>query len=621
MKETDLIQMDRNRNNTRFVEMENQLKAKDEHIRFIQTELEKVNSEFEAMVEERVKIVLMENEELKQKLLNETKRADKAEGENEDLKKRIETLESIEKVAKAAEKLNFDHRAVIHLIQKHIYGRSSESTRFLNDVIDPDNPSMNDADLSDIAKVYLADRENSIPSRNDGKALDYNKSRIHAKANSGRKLPIKGFSSRKRVYTATEIKQVCLTEIPAGTRIVRRKNTESGLDTWQVEIFTYEPAKVVKHIYDVARVTAPGEGLFNVGQPERIVKGNPIHPSFARFYFDSKFGLNLSENSILQLLKSMKTTMPQSSLNLWMHQIMSTLRESLENLMLEAIKKSDVTYNDETRILVRSRESKEMKFKYKIEYIHACLSMKEKLIAMIYKEGSRGHEVQEEAIFKRSEIKIFMADRAPMYEKIVKDFEEYQLVRAACWVHLRRRLVDAYSSDPRVRELICLINILFKIERDSKELKHTPQQRLRFRLRHSLDYVNKIIRMAKEMRMAGEEYGELVHRALNYLLDDEEAFKVFLKYGEIEISNNVIEYMFRHIAMGRRTWLHSGSHFAAQNIAFMYSLVESCRLNDINFGVYIEDILTRIMKGEKADNSFLPNKWVARTPETGIQTA
>lgn len=262
-----------------------------------------------------------------------------------------------------------------------------------------------------------------------------------------------------------------------------------------------------------------------------------------------------------------------------------------------------------------------MPFKYKIEYIHACLSMKEKLIAMIYKDGSRSHEVQEDAIFKESEIKLFMADRAPMYETIVKDLEEYQITRAACWVHARRRLVDAYASDPRVKDLISMINILFNIERISRERKHTPQQRLMFRHRESLGYVNKIFRMAKAMRLAGDEYGQLVHRALNYLLDDEEAFKVFLKHGEIEISNNSIEYMFRHIAMGRRNWLHSGSHHAAQNIAFMYSLVESCRLNNINFGNYIEDILTRIMKGEKPDNTFLPNQWVARTPEKGTQTA
>ncbi len=74
--------------------------------------------------------------------------------------------------------------------------------------------------------------------------------------------------------------------------------------------------------------------------------------------------------------------------------------------------------------------------------------------------------------------------------------------------------------------------------------------------------------------------------------------------------------MFRHIAMGRRrstlslgssrNWLHSGSHDAAQNIAFMYSLYESCKLNDLNFFDYINDVLTRLMKGETDFKSLIP---------------
>ena len=55
--------------------------------------------------------------------------------------------------------------------------------------------------------------------------------------------------------------------------------------------------------------------------------------------------------------------------------------------------------------------------------------------------------------------------------------------------------------------------------------------------------------------------------------------------------------MFRHLAMGRRNWMHTGSHLGAENIAFMFSLFESYKLNDINFGDYIEDILTRLMEG------------------------
>lgn len=64
--------------------------------------------------------------------------------------------------------------------------------------------------------------------------------------------------------------------------------------------------------------------------------------------------------------------------------------------------------------------------------------------------------------------------------------------------------------------------------------------------------------------------------------------------------------MFRHLAMGRRNWMHTGSHFCAENIAFMFSLFESCKLNDINFGDYIEDILTRLMEGEQDFMSLIP---------------
>jgi len=70
--------------------------------------------------------------------------------------------------------------------------------------------------------------------------------------------------------------------------------------------------------------------------------------------------------------------------------------------------------------------------------------------------------------------------------------------------------------------------------------------------------------------------------------------------------------MFRNIALGRRNWLHTGSHFSAENIAFMFSMLESCKLNKVDFGDYIEDILTRVMNGEDIGETMLPNHYVSR---------
>ena len=57
--------------------------------------------------------------------------------------------------------------------------------------------------------------------------------------------------------------------------------------------------------------------------------------------------------------------------------------------------------------------------------------------------------------------------------------------------------------------------------------------------------------------------------------------------------------------LASRWWLHSSSHDAAQNIAFMYSLYESCKLNGLNFFDYINDVLTRLMKGETDYKSLI----------------
>ena len=43
-------------------------------------------------------------------------------------------------------------------------------------------------------------------------------------------------------------------------------------------------------------------------------------PSFCRFYFESKFAYNLSEENVIRMLESMKCHFPQSTLNKYIHQ-------------------------------------------------------------------------------------------------------------------------------------------------------------------------------------------------------------------------------------------------------------------------------------------------------------
>ena len=44
----------------------------------------------------------------------------------------------------------------------------------------------------------------------------------------------------------------------------------------------------------------------------------------------------------------------------------------------------------------------------------------------------------------------------------------------------------------------------------------------------------------------------------------------------------------------------------------MFGLYESCKLNNVDFGHYMEDILTRIVNGVEIDESFITSNYVAR---------
>ena len=58
---------------------------------------------------------------------------------------------------------------------------------------------------------------------------------------------------------------------------------------------------------------------------------------------------------------------------------------------------------------------------------------------------------------------------------------------------------------------------------------------------------------------------------------------------------------------------HSG--LPAESLAFMYSLYDSCNMNNLSFGRYIEDILTLMKDEDKDYRAMLPCFYVEKTSE------
>lgn len=414
-----------------------------------------------------------------------------------------------------------------------------------------------------------------------------------------------------------------LTGMPPGTKVTTRKvRGKKREEVTELEIIYCQPARFFSEIYKIANCNVPGKyGTKQSKRPKLLFLKVPVDASFARFYLEMKFQYNRSEGQIVEYLHKLGCKVDDATLNRWMHIIMDELMKRLLPAMKEEIRSSRFTHNDETRILVRSFDKEADKDKYKTEYIHGIYSPSANLFLMLYKEGSRAHDVQME-IFEGSDIEAYIADRCPLYTAIQGEFENPP-IRGACWIHFRRYLLIAFKQDERLEPAVQLLARLFAAEKIISNMKNlTETKRVSERTDMCKPIVDALFGFMQSIKDAGSsEYGTLALNAANYLLEDKEGFSAFLTCGLMEISNNAIERCFRHLALGRRNWLQCGSHKAAEHTAFMYSLVESCKMNKIDFGEYIEHVLREITDGNEDYRSLLPNHIVLPQKETATKAA
>jgi hypothetical protein len=104
--------------------------------------------------------------------------------------------------------------------------------------------------------------------------------------------------------------------------------------------------------------------------------------------------------------------------------------------------------------------------------------------------------------------------------------------------------------------------------------------------------------------------GNEVAKAMDYMLKRWPAFTRFLDDGRICLTNNAAERALRGIALGRKSWLFAGSDRGGQRAAFMYSLIVTARMNDVDPQAWLADVLGRIADhpSHKIDE-LLPWNW------------
>lgn len=88
-------------------------------------------------------------------------------------------------------------------------------------------------------------------------------------------------------------------------------------------------------------------------------------------------------------------------------------------------------------------------------------------------------------------------------------------------------------------------------------------------------------------------------KALNYFVENFDGLTLFLEYSDVPIDNNLQERLLRSHVVGRKTWYGTHSERGAETSAILFSIIETCKLNQVNPREYLEKLAQDMLQGQK----------------------
>ncbi len=222
---------------------------------------------------------------------------------------------------------------------------------------------------------------------------------------------------------------------------------------------------------------------------------------------------------------------------------------------------------------------------------------------------------------------ILQADAFSGYGKLYEAKRgQASVLEASCWAHARRKFFELADIEaaarrkaqrrtpqmisPMALQAVQRIDALFDIERSIKDLP--AEQRLAVRQQKSVPLVGELEAWMHDERRKLSRHSD-VAGAIDYMLKRWPSFTRFLDDGRICLTNNAAERALRGLALGRKAWLFAGSDRGGQRAAFLYSLIVTAKLNDIDPQAWLADVLSRIAEHPaKRLDQLLPWNWAPR---------
>ncbi|WP_455865652.1 IS66 family transposase [Pantoea agglomerans] len=174
-------------------------------------------------------------------------------------------------------------------------------------------------------------------------------------------------------------------------------------------------------------------------------------------------------------------------------------------------------------------------------------------------------------------------------------YEDGRITEAACMAHARRKIHDVHVRIPTsiTTEALRRIGELYAIE---AEIRGSPAEtRLEVRRARTIPLMQSLYDWTQQQMTLLSRHSDTA-KAFAYLLNQWDALNLYCRNGWAEIDNNTAENALRGVALGRKNWLFAGSDRCGEHAAVLYSLIGTCRLNDVDPEAWLRYVLSHIQE-------------------------
>ena len=171
-----------------------------------------------------------------------------------------------------------------------------------------------------------------------------------------------------------------------------------------------------------------------------------------------------------------------------------------------------------------------------------------------------------------------------------------QITHANCWVHGRRKFVEAEDDEPElVRQVLDSIGHLYHVETQIRDSRLADEQKRSFRLTHSKPIVDQLFAWFDQQRQRPELLpSSPFSKAIAYMQNREHALRVYLEDPAVPMDNNHTERALRVVPMGRKNWMFCWTELGAEHVGIIQSLIVTCKMQGIDPATYLVDVLQRV---------------------------